>query len=284
MYESENVEIHAVDHCNLDCVGCSHGSPHLSERKEDPEKLKTALDRLWDHYQAPLVKILGGEPLLHREIDSIISAVKSTTDATVRLITNGTMLPHRYHLLSEVDEIHVSVYPDASIPDEDHLRTISSEIQTPITLQEFSHFRWEHAPPEYNGEQTDRIFESCKLYHNWECHTIRAGKFHPCPPIANWAEEGEAGLDLLADDVDVETGLNQLLDRDTPFEGCEECLGSVGKQFEHEFGWRDSDKQAPEDPIDYDYLQELESDSDAYNGCYDFNKKIMPNGETVEVT
>lgn len=281
MYSAEKLEIHVADHCNMDCVGCSHESPFMPSRLEDDEVLRRSLDRLWPHYQTPLIVLLGGEPLLHPRIDAIISTVKDLTNATVRLRTNGTILADQSHRLTEVDEVYVSVYPDADIPDEETLRSIASKTDTEITLHQISHFRWEHAPDRNDEQLTERVFNTCKIYHLWNCHTLRDGQFYPCPPTATWAAGNEEGVDLLSEDTDVSERLSNVLDREDPFKTCSECLGSAGELLEHRTGWQETREEPPEDPIDYGYLSELEDDIEAYNGCFEYDRQFNADG-TVE--
>jgi hypothetical protein len=283
MYTAEKLEIHVADHCNMDCVGCSHESPFMPHRIEDPDKMERSLSRLWPHYDTPLIVLLGGEPLLHPRIDDVVAAVRKQTDAGIRLRTNGTILEDQSHRLSGVDEVYISRYPDADISSADTLQSIAAETDTEITIHEVSHFRWEHVAPRKDHGLTERIFDTCKIYHQWNCHTLRGGKLYPCPPAGTWAAENHEFVDLLSDQTDVEERLGAILDRDIPFETCRECLGSAGERLEHRTGWRETEEEPPADPVDYDYLSELEDDIEAYNGCYEYDREFLPDGTVREI-
>ena len=283
MYKANNLEIHVIDSCNLDCVGCSHESPHMPYSPVKTDKLKQCLKELKKHYHTPLIKLLGGEPLLHPKIDLIIKSVKNVTDTRLRLVTNGTLLLHRYNLLSQVNEIHISKYPNSNIPNDDKIRSIAQEINTPITIQLFTHFRWEHITSNNDEQTTQRIFNTCKIYNQWHCHTIRDGYLYPCPSTATWASKNGEKVSLLGNNKDIYQKILELLDHDVPFKACSFCLGSVGIKFEHKFGWNQTKETPPENPIDFDYLRELEENPNAYNGCYQYSRRFLPNGKIVEL-
>lgn len=278
MYYSKNLELHIVDHCNMDCVGCSHESPFLPRRFEDPERLRHALEALWLCYHAPLLKLLGGEPLLHPAINDIIEAARQTTNARIRLVTNGTLLERWYQRLHSIDEIHISSYSDARIPSDESLRVIAANLGASITVQPFGHFRWHRSAPRHDANLTRRIFATCQLYHSWQCHTLRDGWFYPCPPAGTWASANGEGVNLLDKDPDYEGKIEALLTRAIPFASCRECLGSVGQRFEHHTGWRRTADAPRIGESDSRFLQSLELTRDAHNGCFQYDRTIHPDG------
>jgi organic radical activating enzyme len=278
MHRSKNLEIHVVDHCNLDCVGCSHESPLMPRRVEDPAKLAEALTLLWDHYRAPLVKLLGGEPLLHPRLTQVVQAVQAATRARVRLVTNGTLLTKRYHRLQGVDEVHISHYPHVPLPTDPELQQIASALGASITVQDFDAFRWHRSSRRHSRELTERVFRTCQPYHSWDCHTLRDGWFYPCPPAATWGDTSE-GIDLLDTAVDVTEGLDGLLSRREPLGACETCLGSVGRRFTHRRGWRTTSTSPVTPTVDGTFLVQLEQAPGAWNHCYEYRRTIRPSGE-----
>lgn len=89
-----HLEFHLTDHCNLNCVGCTHFS-NISEPKfVDARMLENRFDRLnklvgyiYD------VRILGGEPLLHPDIIDILKITrKKFSFSKIELYTNGLLL------------------------------------------------------------------------------------------------------------------------------------------------------------------------------------------------
>lgn len=284
MFASRSLEIHVVDHCNLDCVGCSHESPLSPHRAEEPRRLSQALSVLFQFYRPELIKLLGGEPLLHRNLADVVAAIKERTDRPVRLITNGVLLPRRLDSLRQIDEIHISSYPGSAIPSDEELAKIARELGAPITIEAFPNFRWHRSTTRGDPSITDRVFATCQLFHRWQCHTVRDGRFYPCPPAATWSARTDESVDLLAKGLDHHKALERLLVREAPFDACGECLGSVGIQYEHRLGWHKQHDLAPEPGVDYDFLQRLEVNPDATNGCFVYKRVIMPDGNIVTLS
>ena len=108
------LEIHLADHCNLNCVGCTHFS-NISEAKfVDARMLENRFDRLnklvgyiYD------VRILGGEPLLHPDIIDILKITrKKFPFSKIELYTNGLLLdkmPKDFFLVCKKNKIGIYV-------------------------------------------------------------------------------------------------------------------------------------------------------------------------------
>lgn len=274
MYRSKNLEIHTVDHCNLDCVGCSHESPLMAHRFENVDVLAQSLAVLWRHYRAPLVKLLGGEPLLHPSIAEIISAAKEATGSTIRLVTNGVLLTRKYKLLHGIDEIYISSYASAPIPSEEVLQEIAFELRVPVTINSFEKFRWHRTLPRTDGKATELVFSTCQQYHAWECHTLRDGRLYPCPPCGTWGK-GE-GVDLLHGCDDYGKAITELLTRRTALGTCSECLGTVGHLFDHRLGWKSGRDQIENRPIDTSYAKLVQIRPFTNSQCFDYLHTIYP--------
>ena len=85
-----------VEHCNLNCQCCNHFSPLSDEYYMQLEELSCDVKRMFEiaGEKISLVKIEGGEPLLHPEISEIISEIrKNIPNTKIELVTNGTLLP-----------------------------------------------------------------------------------------------------------------------------------------------------------------------------------------------
>lgn len=90
-----HVEMHAMDACNLNCVGCTHFSPIF--RKEKPDIEKQLLDVELFHRKIKSVAkffVLGGEPFLNDDVAMYTSKVKELfPNASVTIVTNGLLIP-----------------------------------------------------------------------------------------------------------------------------------------------------------------------------------------------
>ena len=111
------LEVNAVHHCNLSCVGCSHASPVSPKRFAVPSEVYRDFAGLAGTVVVDHVKVVGGEPLLHPDLAGLLTAVReSGIGGRIRVATNATML-HRagWAWLDVADDVHVSRYPGAAI-------------------------------------------------------------------------------------------------------------------------------------------------------------------------
>lgn len=89
-------EVHLVDHCNLNCKGCSHFSPVSEKKFVDVEAYKKDLLRLSELLTSKdirRIRLLGGEPLLHPKVmDFILLTNEYFPNVYVEFVTNGLLL------------------------------------------------------------------------------------------------------------------------------------------------------------------------------------------------
>ena len=71
-------QIHIVDHCNLNCRGCYHFSSLSEESFLDIDEFEKDIQRLGTLFDGCMERILllGGEPLLHPDINKFIITVR----------------------------------------------------------------------------------------------------------------------------------------------------------------------------------------------------------------
>ena len=89
------VELHLADRCNMNCTGCSHFSPFAEEWFPDEEQIARDLSVLRERMAGGIrhVNLLGGEPLLHANVCSIVRRVREICPrARITLVTNGMLL------------------------------------------------------------------------------------------------------------------------------------------------------------------------------------------------
>ena len=94
LFKPCNLEIHLSEHCNLNCVSCSHYSPLATPKFCDIAQLRNSLSKLSRFAnEFYTIRLLGGEPLLNPNIVEIISIVRDLfPDTNIQLITNGLLL------------------------------------------------------------------------------------------------------------------------------------------------------------------------------------------------
>lgn len=89
------VEFHAYDGCNLNCRACSHFAPLFAGcAMPDTHDIVRSLEHLARLFsRVDTIRILGGEPLLNRELPEILCAARSIMpESSISLVTNGLLL------------------------------------------------------------------------------------------------------------------------------------------------------------------------------------------------
>lgn len=270
---AEAVEINVAWHCNISCRSCSHGSPSMPTRFADPGQVERDLALLARWLSVDHVRILGGEPLLHPELVPILRAVeRSGLGARRRLLTNGLRLADQpAEFWSEIEEVHVSVYPNTSRYLSRHRQSVAraAEISaTTLVFKHFDHFRVAFRPSEQHPELTQVVYETCQVGNRWRCITVEAGRVHRCPQDALLAAEHASAdhdaLEIAA--IGSAKAFRSWLLREEALDSCRRCTGSAGLRHPHRARSAAGDDVGG-DAIDHAYLARLQADPDADNGC-----------------
>jgi hypothetical protein len=275
-------ELIVADHCNTSCRSCNHASPLVARWSADPASLYRDSSVLAKYYRPRVVKILGGEPLLHRKLAEVIRAVRSTgISKHFRLITNGLLLHKMDDAVMElIDELEISVYPGVSrMTDVFPLaREKTLRFGKKLSINEYDVFR-----KTFTSIGTDdvhlvrKIYDACKLAHVWGCHGIRDGYFYKCPPSMYIPQlvKGIPGLDAdrirIADSDDFQARLLAFVNAPDPLACCTYCVGTVGRQEPHALvsrdQWRLETEKPSEELIDYDWLERSSIKQDLFDDC-----------------
>lgn len=279
------IEINATRHCNLSCRGCSHLSPLEEHSELQPEEIKNSLSILSDFLKAETVRIVGGEPLLHSDLQLLICAVrKSGIAERVCLVTNGILLDQTDEkILSSLDEIQVSLYPLS----EQMLSRIRNNIEKAgnvchkVKVLKYSSFRESVA----NNITEDAslctgIYETCQIAHVWRCITVDQGFLYRCPQsMALMSVDGlkeKANDRLKINAINKSEDVLYFLENNNPLKSCAKCLGSVGNIFKHEQVnkklWLRCLPWDPEAGIDYEFMDKLKKNARDDNNCMKIRK------------
>lgn len=87
------LEIPITHVCNLHCDGCCYYANYNLKTTASVDELRDSLTAWSKRVKPRMVKILGGEPLLHRQFPEIFLSVRNLLpDSHVQVITNGTHL------------------------------------------------------------------------------------------------------------------------------------------------------------------------------------------------
>lgn len=89
------IEMHAADHCNLNCKCCTHFSPLTEKQFPDYGQSMADLAKLKKLIGGTLeFNLLGGEPLLNHELPEYIKGIRENIETkSIFVITNGLLIP-----------------------------------------------------------------------------------------------------------------------------------------------------------------------------------------------
>ena len=127
------LEFHLADHCNLNCKGCDHFSPIAEKRFANLKDYKRDLKQLQRLFSTiRIIVLMGGEPLLHPQIDSFLFATRSCfPKANIRILTNGILLPQMSKKFwnacrSCSVDIGITIYPPLKEKESDLVQLVKS--------------------------------------------------------------------------------------------------------------------------------------------------------------
>ena len=107
-----------VDHCNLNCKSCGHFSPLASKAFLDVKLFEKDLFRLNELLNGRIhcLELMGGEALLHPQLNDFIKITAKYVSGEKNLCTNGILLSklpdNIYKLCAETNTtICITVYP-----------------------------------------------------------------------------------------------------------------------------------------------------------------------------
>lgn len=275
-----HVELIATDHCNIGCRTCNHASPLMPAWFAKPETVRRDFAILAKYYRPAFVKVLGGEPLMHKQLAAVIQAARETgISRHFTLVTNG-MLLHRApdELWDSIDEIEISIYPN--IPGTEEILALAEKktrsLGKKLTVYHYDDFR-----ATFSLRGTDdtglvsKIYAACKIANLWGCHAVKDGYFYKCPqsiyiPELTGKRHADDRVEIV-DDVGFRARLHAFLNSPTPLAACTHCVGTVGIQETHALLPKDACRQhidkRSEDLVDPRWLEHSLQVQDVVDDC-----------------
>ena len=182
-----------TEHCNLNCASCDHFSPLSKPWFMDLEVFKRDLTRVAELFgdKVTLIKIEGGEPLLHNDVTKFIrSARQHFPVTTLQLLTNGLLFSKMSDEFWETCKeceviIKVTKYPI----DVDYKKMKELVLSKGITF-EYANSENEdktmvHQALDMDGKQDKyESFHACCM-GNGQCAELREGRLYQCNVVAN---------------------------------------------------------------------------------------------------
>ncbi|MCR4586450.1 MAG: radical SAM protein [Lachnospiraceae bacterium] len=252
-------EVDLAGHCNLNCKACAHFSPLIKEELADAGELEKSFVRLGELFEGRVssIHLMGGEPLLHPDINSIMaSARKAFPEGKIQIVTNGirlTQMDEAFWLCCHDNDIEISVtrYP-IDIKTEE-IRAAGLMFDVAMTFfnnsgNEDVHFRKHLFDPSGTRDIKYNFF-NCYLAN--ECIQLKGHRLYPCSLAgrsyrlesvfpSGIAECEEDSIDIFKA-KDKEEILNFLC-KPIPF--CRYC--AVDEWYGHEMKWGLSKKERDE--------------------------------------
>lgn len=255
-------EVNIVEHCNLRCRSCTHLSPVLPKHFVDPGALRADLTTLARSYHTNVLKILGGEPLMHPDLLEVLMAARESQIADkVEIWTNGLLLPRMDpRAWDVVDSVRISLYPGRSLKQHqlDKCIDLAHRSNVPLRYKHYQAFQ-----ESFSEQGTDdpslvnRIYATCNEAHRWRCHTVANGWFFKCPQSYFIPKGMSLGQEAtyrngikIEDSPEFPARLLSYLTSSEPLPACRNCLGSSGRWFEHQQVRREEFRPAQRRPTE----------------------------------
>ena len=87
------LEFHVCDVCNPNCKGCSHFAPIFTGGFVLPQNFKKQIERAAEKFHISCLRLMGGEPFLHKQLGEIVKiAGDLLPDTRLEIVTNGLLL------------------------------------------------------------------------------------------------------------------------------------------------------------------------------------------------
>lgn len=101
------IHFYITDHCSTSCPFCGMTSGPLNNRFIDVKKISQILDLTVSSSCANVVRMIGGEPLVHPKFEELLKIfVMDTRIDEVEIITNGIGLDKKLPFISEMSKTY----------------------------------------------------------------------------------------------------------------------------------------------------------------------------------
>lgn len=238
-------ELPITDKCNLNCKGCLFACGPKGNPEDVPyEQIIKDIARMRELFEdIPWIRVLGGEPLMHPNIEDILKYIrKEFSDSEVDLCTNGLLLPHMQDhffecLAQHQISIHISGYP----PTYKMLSKIKAILEMyhldNVTLEREKFYKF------YTLSPTNDMTKSYKRCMTSGCHEVYKGKILPCSAAIAFHKfneqfgteyqivEGKDYFNLYETDLDSWDLVKKL---NVPIPICKYCSDSKTEAFDWE--------------------------------------------------
>lgn len=201
MIDIPYLEWHITDACNFSCRGCSHMSDVKMTKMMTVDELRSWFEPWHRRIRPHMISILGGEPLLNKQLIDILElCVEYWPQSHREIVTNGWLL-HRWPQLPKILDQHaISLVISRHHTSEEYMnefqriRDLVSEwkqqYKNLLTGWFPSHVFWTQA---FQGHGTDiKPWPGDDAETSWDncisgqmCFHLRDSKIYKCAQLAN---------------------------------------------------------------------------------------------------
>lgn len=182
----EHIDYHVTDHCNLNCAGCNQfgtlAKPWFIPLEQVQEEWQLIHDK---NIEIGRIHILGGEPLLHPDLDKILIFLRELfPQIGIVVYTNGLLLPRLKEKLLPIFKdynivLFLSEYPNVNVNYNEIKRGFPAV--EGYRVKNFMSVSL-HTNPDFDN---DKSFNSCNHNILWKCRLLKENHIYPCSMIPN---------------------------------------------------------------------------------------------------
>jgi hypothetical protein len=192
LYRISMIQTHMVDHCNLNCVRCTHFSPLVKKDGKEfylnPDEFERDVKRIAELTEGDVdeYQLAGGEPLLHPECYKFPYIIKKYLPHTdIKIITNGTLVDcvdEKFYQSCRDNKVQIWVTRYPVNVDYDGIvknlreRGLDAIFSNPGNSEEELKEMWGTALHLEGGLDGDSNFEGCPV----RCFMLRNGYISVC--------------------------------------------------------------------------------------------------------
>ena len=247
-----SIEFFLADTCNLRCNNCAPSSPFMTDANlPNLESFVESLSFLAPFVRCDELRLLGGEPLLNKDICSFLRAARqSGIFRSLLVVTNGLLLSRMSEEFWQLtDRVRISEYPaTAGIFSKARLETLqapASRFGTKLEVTQNTHFMEAIRDARIADTSTvQHVFSTCGEAHSWSCHLLYRNRFYRCSRVhtmdrylSKIGVEHENFTDQDGIVIDGRSSLfsdfKSYLTASVPLKACSFCLGTSGPLIEH---------------------------------------------------
>lgn len=236
MIKIKDLDVNVVLHCNNSCSSCCHASPLYDPESRSLDSIRSDITALKPFMSVDSINIVGGEPLLHKDIAQIMRMIAAVRlDKEHILYTNGLLLHcAKDDFWSALETLKISIYPN----------TPTSNLKLAKEKSKEYGFKLRFEPKSYFFKQFDTVPDGSSFYAcPWrkKCFTVHDGYFYLCAQSTFYPQKllglpwGADGL-CLKDATEKE--ISAFMKREEPLNTCRIC-----RPYTVRTGWHQSSRK-----------------------------------------